>query len=56
MTAPTIHTMRHGRRLDNGDVELTCFCEASVTGPETEALDLYRRHMSEPVLPQEAKS
>lgn len=48
MTAPTVHTMRQGRRLPNGDVELTCFCEATATGPEAEAVQLYRAHMAEP--------
>lgn len=48
MTAPTVHTMRAGRRLPNGDVELTCLCEATVTGPEADALAFYRAHMAEP--------
>lgn len=48
MAAPTVHTMRKARRLTGGTVELTCFCGATVTGPEAEAVELYRRHAQEP--------
>jgi hypothetical protein len=46
------HTLRHGKRLEDGATELECFCGATFAGPETEALDGFQRHMAEPVMPE----
>jgi hypothetical protein len=52
VTAPSPHTLRHGKRLENGDTELECFCGATFAGPEGEALAAFQLHMFEPVMPE----